>query len=226
MAKAEFGQELSKFEADVYELRAQGLTWEGIAKALKYRGTVKSLIAAVARAVTKGKPKVAFRHDGVSADLAMPEVAAEAVVGGFGEGGFDRGMFLEKCELAGIPPRMAVALASRINSGYGAVKREIKRLKKEEMIAMLEEKIAMAGEALDDVVLAGASAKDIAYVLSILIDRHQLLNDKPTAIFDVHQSMELHQLLRAAQLEAARRGITVDAPVLIEDHGADGRQGG
>ena len=58
----------------------------------------------------------------------------------------------------------------------------MREFKKERVLELLGDRIERALSYLDDFAMSGASAKDLAIISGILIEKHQLLNDRPTGI--------------------------------------------
>ena len=63
---------------------------------------------------------------------------------------------------------------------------------------------------MDETAMAQASLKDLSINLSVLVEKHQLLQNKPTQIIDFTSRQQLQVLLPRMVAEAKRRGIVVD----------------
>jgi hypothetical protein len=116
----------------------------------------------------------------------------------------------DACDAAGLPSGVSERLLKRMKAKYQGVTREVRRVKSHEIAHMLEDKILMMGDYLDDQVVAAASARDLALGMSALIEKRALLRGEPTAIISDHERKKLHELLPALIEEGKRRGITLD----------------
>lgn len=203
-----------------YDLRKQGLTWEDIGAQLKISAETAKNYAN--RCENAGQEKLKeFRA--ATPEVVNPEKTSEIIDRAMTERGLDTAKFIELAQAAGLPTKVALGLANRVRANYGAIYKEVKRLKSEEMIDRLNEKIGMGLKYLDDYAFANASGKDIAIIIGILTEKMLLLGGKPTQIIDVSTSSKLEILMPQFMAEAVRRGITLDVvPTgkLIEDAAA------
>jgi DNA-binding CsgD family transcriptional regulator len=118
----------------------------------------------------------------------------------------------DACDAAGLPSGVSDRLLKRMKAKYQGVTREVRRMKSHEIAHMLEDKILMMGDYLDDQVVAAASARDLALGMSALIEKRALLRGEPTAIISDHERKKLNEL-GPAMLEALkRRGIAPPEP--------------
>ena len=69
---------------------------------------------------------------------------------------------------------------------------------------------------LEAIRISQASAKDLGYIINILIEKHQLLNNRPTQIVDANTHQQLSALVPALVEEARRRGIPLPALPMAE----------
>ena len=83
-------------------------------------------------------------------------------------------------------------------------------LKGQELADALRGKIANALKYLDDYTMLNSSGKDLALIVSILIEKMQLIEGKPTAQYDVNISHKIEVMLPQFMAEARRRGLTID----------------
>lgn len=189
-----------------YELRQSGMEYEQIAaqldisviKAKKYVGQVMLEMAddGVAGAVERAKTV----PEGREVVMEGKEPVAS---------GFDRAAFLEMAKGVGLPSRIANGLAQRLMVGTG-VSGETKVLKGQEIADSLREKVSKALEYLDDYAFANSSGKDLALTIAILVDKMQLIEGKPTALYDVSISHKIEVMMPQFLSEAKRRGLTLD----------------
>ena|SRR3990167_669236 len=132
----------------------------------------------------------------------------------------DHKKFVELAVQAGMPEKMAAALAKRLSTSYGTVMREVKLLKNQELADTMRGKIGKALEYLDDYALANSASRDLAVVIGILTEKMQLMEGKPIAMYSIDVTHRLETMMPKFLEEARRRGITVDAvpsEKLIED---------
>ena len=77
-------------------------------------------------------------------------------------------------------------------------------------LELLDTNIEKALLYLDDFVLAGASAKDLAIVTGILLDKRQVLKGEPTQRISIEERGKLEDLIPMLISEAKRRGMAID----------------
>lgn len=116
----------------------------------------------------------------------------------------------EACKAAGMKPAFVNALIRRLGDKLSGVHVEAKRLTVAEMTAEIERKLHMIFGYMDDVSMSQASLKDLAIATGILIEKRELLNNRPTQIIDFTSRLKVHQMLPRLAQEAKRRGITID----------------
>lgn len=138
-----------------------------------------------------------------------PEKAAH-VVEALAEGGRISQVLKE----AGFPGASGRALLDRLRRRYLPVHMEVKKLKTNELIEAIDEKLAMVLDYIDPVVLEAASASQLGVLFGILSDKRQLLRGEPTQILSVVEREKLDDLVPALMQEAKRRGQDLE---LVED---------
>lgn len=117
----------------------------------------------------------------------------------------------DACEAAGLPPVASMALLRRMRIKFAGLTQELRALKTNEILDLLDKKIHLGLHYLDDVAFAGASGRDIMLGLGVMIEKRQLLRGEPTQIISDHERKKLHELMPALIAEAQRRGaVTVD----------------
>lgn len=112
----------------------------------------------------------------------------------------------------GMNPKAVGAMIKRMQTRYGPVLDEAKRLSTKQLIDALDGKIAMTLEFIDEHALARAELKDLNVALDIQIRNRQLLSGMPTANLDFTARLKINELLPALMKEAGRRGLTFDNP--------------
>ena len=97
----------------------------------------------------------------------------------------------------------------------------IREVKRGDLIKMLDDKVVRCLEYLDDFVMSGASARDLAVTAGVMIDKAQLLRGEATQI---HTFAHREKTLRTFQMvveEVQRRGLLSDSEFMNHLH-ADG----
>lgn len=118
----------------------------------------------------------------------------------------------EACKKAGMKTATIAGMLKRLRSTYAPVLDEAKRLTMKEVVEQLEHKTAMILGYMDDFAMSSSSLKDLSIALSVVVEKHQLLTGKPTAIIDMTTRLKINQLMPLMLQEAARRGITYENP--------------
>ena len=131
----------------------------------------------------------------------------------------------EAADACGFPQSTVKALVRRMETKYKPVDDEIKALKTPQLLHLIEEKIGMCLEHMDDYTFANAELRDLAVTFGILAEKRQLLRGEPTQILSVNERVNMNELLPQIIKEAGRRGMTIDAtPTQIEhEAGVDTR---
>ena len=124
----------------------------------------------------------------------------------------------DAAEACGFPQVTIKALVRRMETKYKPVDDEIKALKTPALLSLIEEKIGMCLEHMDDYTFANAELRDLAVTFGILAEKRQLLRGEPTQILSVNERTHMNDLLPMIVKEAGRRGMTIDAtPINIDD---------
>ena len=110
----------------------------------------------------------------------------------------------------GLKPEVLNRLIARMRARYQPVLAEMQEFKTRDILGAMEDRIGRALLYLDDYAMAAASAKDLAVVLGILLEKRQLLRGEPTAILSVEERQGLGELIPRLIAEAQRRGMGVD----------------
>lgn len=203
-----------------YEMRKSGSTWDEIGIALGMSGqSARSAVAGAERHGLPPLPKRQYRYRDVVPHLATgrvpnPDAAApatddrHALIGP--EGKFELKFFLASAAAAGIPPKAAMAMGTRIAANHGQVEVEFKKLTLAEQIDEIEQKRNFLASKIDEVSVMGMNAKDLAFAWKALLEGEQLLRGKPTTIIDFNVRQKLEVLMPQFLAEARRRGITIE----------------
>ena len=123
---------------------------------------------------------------------------------------------------SGLPLSTVQALIKRMETRHRPLTDEIKTFKTKELLGMIEDRLFRALHYLDDVVLSGSSAKDLAIITGVLFDKRQLLLGAPTEIHTQAESKSLRELAEAMRLEFQKRGMTVEGDFKVVSDEQDG----
>ena len=201
-----------------YEMRSQGKTWEAIGQVMgcvwttardRYLGAVKRGMQPILTERTFVRRRGANPGDPRRVER-MKDGEGMFDLGAAGVAEFDNAKFVEMAASTGIPPRIAQALARRIEANFGPIRKELKRLTATQEVIEIESVRQMLLKYMDEVAVSGASLKDIAITYGILVDKGQLLGGKPTQVFDVNLRAKLEVLMPLYLAEMKRRGITLE----------------
>ena len=120
---------------------------------------------------------------------------------------------------SGLPLSTVQALIKRMETRHRPLTDEIKTFKTKELLGMIEDRLFRALHYLDDVVLSGSNARDLAVIAGVLFDKRQLLRGEPTEIQSREKSMENVEILKVAMRELASRGMVtvVDGKPVFAD---------
>ena len=205
-------------QRQAYDLRAQGKTWQEVGDIMGCRAN--TAVAHAKGAEKRGMPpllKDSLRTRAPAPNAGEPGRVArlKEVEGLFAAGNgpvpeFDKVKFVELAASAGIPPRVAQALARRMEMQFGPVRSEIRKLTLAEQVTATTAAAQLVLAHIDEVSIAGMNAKDLAIAYGVLVDKSLLLGGKPTQIVDFNVRAKIEVLMPAMLQEAARRGITMD----------------
>ncbi len=84
------------------------------------------------------------------------------------------------------------------------------RLDDVELLAVIDDRLAQVLEYLDHHALSKMDGRNLMVAAGILIDKRQLLNDKPTAITQYSDLRKLDEVMEEVSAELRRRGKLVD----------------
>lgn len=192
---------LTEKQRTSHEMRTAGRSWEEIGAAMGITSQGAAKLAAKAEA--NGMPALLKKFEGGEGLFKAPETARH-------EAQFDPTVFAQLARAAGVPLKVAQALARRIEAQFGVVKEELKKMSLAEQVVRTTEKAQMLLAHIDEVSAAGAGVKDLSIAYGVLVDKAQLLGGKPTQVFDFNLRAKLEVLMPQFLAEARRRGVTVE----------------
>jgi len=197
-------------EAEVARLRANGMAWTRVAKAL---GITRDAAHGSGR---KAELKIAF-----NAALDRGETGANAALGArpvlFPEdrpSSAPRVTELRQAEEAFAAMGLSKNLAAIAQRRLKALSGSLKNLKFPEttqaLVKLMQQRQAMALIFLDEVAMAQASAKDLVVIITGLNKEIMLLKGQPTAIIGHHDRLKMAELGEAIKAEIDRRQNIID----------------
>ena len=110
-------------------------------------------------------------------------------------------------EAAGLPKTTAARLVQRLKTRYAPLHAELTKVKTAEIIELIDDRLHRALLMLDELVMGGASAKDLAVITGILTEKSQLLKGLPTANVSIADAKSLDETARIFTKENIRRGL-------------------
>lgn len=113
-------------------------------------------------------------------------------------------------EAAGLKGAVVERMLLRARSQYQPAHQELRRVKTKEFQELLDDRIYKALMYLDDYSLAASSAKDIAIIVGIFLEKRQLLRGEPTHILSIEERGQLNSLVPMLIKEASRRGLVFE----------------
>lgn len=200
------GQAPTAKQKKAYELRRQGLSWQAVADAMGCQpGTARNHVE---RAVERGLPALPKRMRNGNARL--DSMAGKAIAGAVTPEGMDIAKVVESMEAVGMPRAMISGLVRRLKTQYRPVVKTLEKFNADLFAEKLGLKADLIAEYMDEPLMAASGMKDLAYALSVLVDKRQILAGKPTQIYDITVRAKLDALVPALLAEARRRGITLE----------------
>lgn len=205
----------------IRDLRAENLSWDEIAKETGFaRDTCEKYYN---RGVKNGEFPALEVHDargsGTRTEFKQPEVAGAVAAGVAIDGVEDPRLtqMRESMKQCGMKPAFIGAFIKRLKQQYSPFMTEAKRYSLAELKDKLDDKISLVLGYIDDVSTSQAGLKDLGIALNILIDKKQLLDNRPTQIIDFTTRERLPVLMPMMLAEARRRGITIEGQVEVVD---------
>lgn len=114
-------------------------------------------------------------------------------------------------EACGMPRETAAYLVNRLESRYQPVGEAVERVTTASLTKLIEEKLPLLLNAIDQKKVDDATLRDIAVAFGVLAEKRQLLKGEPTQILTYEERSNINDLLPAVLKEAKRRGMVVDA---------------
>jgi hypothetical protein len=112
---------------------------------------------------------------------------------------------------AGIPTSTASAIRRRMQTRYKSLPEQIKGVKTSQLLELIDDRLLRALNYMDDYALAGATARDLAFIVGVLADKRQILRGEPTQIFSNSEDrLRVNTAMEQLVAEAGRRGMIVE----------------
>lgn len=198
----------------VHTLRGAGNDWETVAETMGLKVSTCKVYLKTALEVDKLPPLPDTSGPGSWLEERNPERAAEFVTAAMDPFIENMKELRKNCKALGMTPSFIACMTKRIQSKYAPVIDTGKRMLADEMKTMLEQKIWMGAQYLDEFCWSTMHSKDVGVVLTALIDRYELLNGRPTQRVNFTASLEVQQSISLVLVEAKRRGIVLDVPMV------------
>lgn len=196
----------------IWDLRESGKTYKEIAAELgiSYRVVHRTIFACKGKLGQRNSPGERDREGHKALQVRDPELAAAAI-----DAMTDPlHKVKEALVLAGLSNAVSDSVLRRLKVKFFGAVMEVKALKTQEIVRVIEEKLDMIRFYLDDKVMAEASARDLMLGMGVLVEKRQLLRGEPTQIISDLERKRLHELLPLAIAEAQRRGLIIPGQVL------------
>lgn len=113
-------------------------------------------------------------------------------------------------EKTGFPLTVLTAFKKRLRTQWDPLRREIVKLKRDQLIELYEQKAQRCLEFMDDYAMGTASLKDLAIASGVMLDKSLLLRGEPTQIMSHQQRKRLDELAPALIAEMQRRGLPIE----------------
>ena len=130
------------------------------------------------------------------------------------------GTFKSIAEEAGLTPKLTSAIVKRLSRDHPGLLSYVRDLKTKHFVNAIENRLASALDALTPEKMNEASARDLAVVVSILVEKRQLLRGEPTQILSMEERRHMADILPMLLKEAERRGMTVEGDYEAVEAGA------
>lgn len=145
-----------------------------------------------------------------------PGVTGEQLADVMLEGSEPFQTMLASAKKLGLKERTIQRLVQRLRAQYQPVLSELRKFEKNQFLELLEDRAHRALEYLDDYKLSEASAKDLAILVGILLEKRQLLRGEPTQIISFEERKSLGELIPLLIKEAKKRGLEIGVYKTIE----------
>lgn len=156
------------------------------------------------------KPKHPKKHE-------IPAETAARVLEVVGDPSYEQRL-TDLARDCGLPKSTMAGLIKRLKTRHLPVVEELKKVTTKEFRELIDDRLRLALDYLDPYVMAAASAKDIAIIVGIMVEKRQLLAGEPTAILSVEDRRSLNELAAVIHKEIKRREMVIDVtPVHIDE---------
>jgi DNA invertase Pin-like site-specific DNA recombinase len=194
---------LTEREIEILRLRdGEGLSWQSIADRLgSSKGAVNSSYRNAKRKIETGD-----RPNTNTIEAKDPERASKAL-----DAVADPFATIAKAaKECGFPESTIRRFIRRLKVRYQPLDDAVRQVRTQELIQLFEDRASRALDYLDDYAMAGASARDLAVVAGVMVDKARLLKGQPTQILSHEERKNINELIPAVIKEARRRGITIE----------------
>jgi DNA-binding MarR family transcriptional regulator len=130
------------------------------------------------------------------------------------------GTFKSIAEEAGVNPSTVSAIVKRLGRDHPKLLAHVRNLKTKHFLTAIEGKLAMALDALTKEKLDEASARDLAVLTGIFLEKRQLIMGEPTQILSSAERMHMAEVLPLLLKEAERRGMDIEGDYEAVEAGA------
>jgi hypothetical protein len=131
----------------------------------------------------------------------------------------------ELAESCGLSQVTMQSLLRRHRARSQPVVEELKRVRTDELQALLDDRATRALGWLDDAAMSQASARDLAIVVGILLEKRQLLRGEPTQILTVDDRRTLNEIAASVMKECHRRGMVIEGAFTEVPEGGEAQSG-
>ena len=111
----------------------------------------------------------------------------------------------------GVSEMQVKGMMQRLRTTALAMREELHQVTQKGLSDIIDDRLMRALQYLDDYQMAGASARDLAYVIDRLFNMRSLLRGEPTQIMGHDERRALNDLVPLMMAEARRRGVTIEA---------------
>ena len=118
--------------------------------------------------------------------------------------------FVKAAEQLGLSAVVTKRMLKRIKAEHQPVLSELQEVKTSQILKLLEDRAQRALLYMDDYALSKSSAKDLAVIAGIMLEKRALLRGEPTQILSIEDRNNMNELLPKLLQEAQKRGMFVD----------------
>ncbi len=146
------------------------------------------------------------KHPAITDDELRPDELEDLMVGD-GDPAF---ALINAAKQCGLDMKVTMRMLQRVKAQFQPVLGELKKVKTSEISALLDDRAHRALEYMDDYALAKSSAKDLAIIAGIMLEKRALLRGEPTQILSIEDRHNMNELLPKLLQEASKRGMFMD----------------